>query len=95
MASLTRLTQLADDISLNTKIITEYLAAKNLDAPSFDEDGLTELLISPADKEAFSARSKLVVATKELHDLATGPKEGLRHLAWNVGIDHQRPTSVW
>ncbi|PVH87919.1 S-adenosyl-L-methionine-dependent methyltransferase [Cadophora sp. DSE1049] len=78
-----RLTELANVIAESTKIITQYLESKNLSAPSFDVDGLTELSISPADKEAYSARSKLVAATKELHDLAVGPKESLRHLAWD------------
>ncbi|KAH8592329.1 hypothetical protein B0O99DRAFT_630306 [Bisporella sp. PMI_857] len=83
MAALTRITELASEIAENTKIITEYLAAKNIEVPSFDEDGLTELAISPVDKGASTARSKLVAATKELHDLTVGPKESLRHLAWN------------
>jgi hypothetical protein len=79
----TRIGELAEEISLTSKIITEYLAIRGLPPPSFDEDGFTELSISPADTEAYTARSKLVAATKELHDLAVGPKESLRHLAWN------------
>lgn len=82
----TRLTELANAISENTKIITEYLAAKNLSGPSFDADGLTELPISPADKDAWTARSKVVAATRELQALTVGPKESLRHLAWDVII---------
>ena len=79
-----RIKQLADEISKSSKIITEYLASKKLPSPSFDEDGLDELQISPADTEAYTTRSRLVAATKELHDLAVGPKESLRHLAWDV-----------
>ncbi|CZR64269.1 related to sterigmatocystin 7-O-methyltransferase precursor [Phialocephala subalpina] len=78
-----RLTELANAISENTKIITDYLASKNLSAPSLDADGLVELPISPADKDAWTARSKLVAATKELQVLTVGPKESLRHLAWD------------
>jgi len=84
MASITHLTTLATTIAENTKIITDYLLLKNLPAPSFDVNGLTELPISPADKEAWTARSKVVSATRELHDLTVGPKESLRHLAWDV-----------
>ena len=84
--ALNRFAELADEISSNTKIITKYLTEKNITAPSFDEDGLTELAISPEDKEAYVARSRLVAATQELHDLTVGPKESLRHLAWNVSI---------
>jgi hypothetical protein len=79
-----RITELSGSIAENSKIITNYLAARNLPAPSFDVDGLTELAISPADAEAFAARSSLIAATKELHDLIMGPKESLRHLAWDV-----------
>lgn len=80
----TRLTELANVISENTKIITEYLESKNVSAPTFDVDGLTELPISPADKDAWAARSKVVAATKELQALTVGPKETLRYLAWDV-----------
>jgi len=86
-----RITQLADEISQTSKIIADYLASKNLPAPTFDEDGLTELSISPDDKEAYSARSKLVAATKELNALAVGPKESVRHLAWDVNIPLLNP----
>lgn len=81
-----RITELSGAIAENSKVITDYLAARNLPAPSFDVDGLTELAISPADPEAFAARSNLIAATKELHDLVLGPKEHLRHLAWDVKL---------
>lgn len=79
-----KITQLADEIARSSKVITDYLAENNLAAPSFDEDGLNELAISPTVENAYTARSRLISATKELHDLAVGPKEGLRHLAWDV-----------
>jgi hypothetical protein len=83
---MSRLIELATEIADNTKILAEHLASKNVDTPSFDIDGLTELPISPADKDAYAARSSIISATKELHDLTVGPKESLRHLAWNVCI---------
>lgn len=79
-----RFTELATTIADNTKILTAHISSKNLTAPSFSVDGLTELPISPADKDAYAARSKIIAATQELHDLTVGPKESLRHLAWNV-----------
>jgi hypothetical protein len=82
--AVAHITELASAITENAKIITDYLSSKNLPAPSFDVDGLSELPISPADGDAYVARSKLVAATKELHDLTVGPKESLRHLAWDV-----------
>jgi hypothetical protein len=84
MASIMHLTTLANTITENIKIITDYLTTRNLSAPSFDIDGLAELQISPVDREAWAARSKVVAATKELHDLTIGPKESLRNLAWDV-----------
>lgn len=85
-----RFAELATVIAESTTTITECLTVKGLSAPSFDVDGLTELPISPADKAAYSARLKLIAATKELHDLAVGPKESLRHLAWDVRFPWER-----
>ncbi|KAG4431838.1 hypothetical protein IFR05_012676 [Cadophora sp. M221] len=91
-----RLSELANLIAESTKTITKYLESNNLSAPSFDVDGLTELPISPTDKEACSARSRLVSATKELHDLAVGPKKacatwlGTPLTAFNVDVTNLR-----
>lgn len=84
MSSVKRITALADDISKNSKIVTDYLSEKNLEAASFDVDGLAAFPIDPNDEVAFRARLDLIAATKELHDLTLGPKEGLRYLAWDV-----------
>ena len=88
----TRITELSSSIAENSKLITEYLASKDLPTPSFDVNGLTELSISPADKEAFGARLNLIAAAKELHDLVLGPKEALRHLAWDVYMKSFHPS---
>ena len=84
MSSLKRITDLADKISINSKILTDYLASKGLEAASFDVEGLEEFPISSADEEPYRARLNVIAATKELHDITLGPKEGLRHLAWDV-----------
>jgi hypothetical protein len=84
MSSLKRITDLSDEISKNSKILTDYLSSKGIEAASFDVDGLDEFPISPADEEPYKARLKIIAATKELHDLSLGPKEGLRYLAWDV-----------
>ncbi|KAF8850350.1 S-adenosyl-L-methionine-dependent methyltransferase [Acephala macrosclerotiorum] len=83
MSSLKRITALSHEISKNSKILTDYLAEKGLEAASFDTDGLAEWPISPDHEEPFKARLSLIAATKELHDLSLGPKEGLRYLAWD------------
>jgi len=77
------MTALAMEISTNTKIVTDFLLSKGLAAPSFDVNGLIEFPISPEDKIPSKARMDLIAATKELHDIALGPKEGLRDLTWN------------
>jgi hypothetical protein len=86
MSSLSRMTKLSDEISKNTKIITEYLSSQGLEAASFDVDGLDEFPISAKDKVPFKARLELIAATKELHDISLGAKESLRYLAWDVSI---------
>ncbi|KAG9234888.1 O-methyltransferase-domain-containing protein [Amylocarpus encephaloides] len=83
MTSLERLTSLSDTIAEKTKIVTEYLSSKGLEAASFDVNGLDEFPISPDDKVPSQARLDLIAATRELHGLALGPKEGLRYLAWD------------
>ena len=78
------MTNLSNEIAKNTRILTEYLSSKSLEAPSFDVNGLDEFPVSPNDEVAFKARLDLIAATKELHDVTLGPKEGLRFLAWDV-----------
>jgi hypothetical protein len=82
--ALNTLTQLSNEIAANTKIVTDYLESKGLAAPSFDVNGLDEYPIPPTEEAPFKARLKLISLTKEMHDLALGPKEGLRLLAWDV-----------
>ncbi|RFU78682.1 s-adenosyl-l-methionine-dependent methyltransferase [Trichoderma arundinaceum] len=78
-----RMTILSQEIAAKTKIITDHLTANGLDAASFDVDGLVEFPISQDDEEPYKARLDLIALTKELHDIALGPKEGLRYLAWD------------
>lgn len=84
MASIERMTALATEISEKTKIVADYLSSKGLDAASFDANGLAEFPIPPEDEIPSKARLELAAATKELHDISLGPKEGLRYLAWDV-----------
>lgn len=83
--SVERLTALSQEIAAKTKIITDFLTAKGLDAASFDVNGLSEFPISVKDGEPYQARMDLIGLTKELHDIAVGPKETVRYLAWDVG----------
>lgn len=85
-ASVERMASLAAQISEKTKIITDYLTAKGLEAASFDAGGLAEFPIPSQDEVPFKARLELVALTQELHDIALTPKEGLRYLAWDVSL---------
>lgn len=82
--SIERITTLSQKISEKSKILTDYLTSKGLDAASFDVNGLDDFPISPDAQEVFTARFELVALTKELHDISVGPKENLRYLAWDV-----------
>jgi hypothetical protein len=84
--ALNSITKLSNEIAENTKIVTDYLDSKGLAVPSFDVNGLDEYPIPPSEEAPFKARLKLISLTKELHDLALGPKEGLRFLAWDVRL---------
>ena len=84
MGSVQRMSALAEEIAAKTKIVTEYLSSRGLEAASLDADGLAEFPISPQDEVPFKARLELIAATKELYDISLGPKEGLRYLAWDV-----------
>jgi len=86
MASVERMTLLAQKISENTAIITEYLTSKGLEAASFNVNGLAEFPIPQEDQVPFKARLELAAATRELHDIAVGPKEHLRDLSWQVRV---------
>jgi hypothetical protein len=84
MAPSNRLLQLADIISEKTRVITDFLASKGTEPPSFDVNRVAEYAISPNDTEAFEARLELIAATKELYALSHGPKDYVRNLCWDV-----------
>ncbi|PTB40951.1 uncharacterized protein TrAFT101_006102 [Trichoderma asperellum] len=92
--SVQRMTVLSQEIAAKTKIITDHLTAKGLDAASFDVNGLAEFPISQDDEEPYKARLELISLTKELHDIALGPKEGLRYLAWDC-VNTLSLQSIW
>jgi len=80
MASTDILIQLADEISSQAAIVTDYVKANNLPAPSFDSDGPLDPLPSGAPSEVEEARFALMSATKKLHALARGPGESIKWL---------------
>lgn len=87
MAPSNRLIELSNIISEKTRAITDYLASKGIEPPSFDVDGLPEYPISPDETIPFDAKLELIAASKELYALAHGPKDYIRNLCWDVSFD--------
>jgi hypothetical protein len=84
-SSSSRLVELTDIISTNTKKIDEYFAAEGLPKLTFDADGPPDFPVPNKNEEIAGARRAVVNATQELHDLMVGPRETIRWLAWSVG----------
>lgn len=79
-----RLIQLSSIVAAKAKIVTDFLASKGVDVPSFDVNALADYPITPNDTEAFEARLELIAASKELYAVAHGPKDYIRNLCWDV-----------
>ncbi|KAE8143092.1 hypothetical protein BDV38DRAFT_267671 [Aspergillus pseudotamarii] len=94
MASPNRLIVLSNVIAEKTKVISDFLASKGLEPPSFDVDGLADYAISPDDKEAYEARLELIAASKELYALAHGPKDHIRNICWDA-MDPLSLQAIW
>ncbi|KND88663.1 6-hydroxytryprostatin B O-methyltransferase [Tolypocladium ophioglossoides CBS 100239] len=81
---LDRLIFLSREIEEKTRVLTDHLRAKGLQAPSFHPDGLADFPLAQLDTEAKEARMEVIALTKELYDLTLGPREGLKTLAWDT-----------
>jgi hypothetical protein len=80
--STSNLIALAATITRETEKLDKYMKEHGNPAPSFDVDAPMDFPKLPADMKI--AREEIVRATKELGDLVTGPREGLRWMAWDV-----------
>ncbi|OGM47231.1 O-methyltransferase [Aspergillus bombycis] len=94
MAAPNRLIVLSNLIAEKTKVISDFLASKGLEPPSFDVDGLADYAISADDKEAYEARLELIAASKELYALSHGPKDHIRNLCWDA-MDPLSLHAIW
>lgn len=83
-SSVANLADLAQTIHEKTKIVTQYLTSHDLEAPSWDVNGVQEFPIPEGEHEAYNARVDLLAATKQLYDLTLGPKQGIQWLSWDV-----------
>ena len=77
-----RLIELAHTITRETEKLDKYLKESGSSMPSFDVDAPADFPRLP--EEIQRARQKVVESTKELGDLAVGPTEGIRWMAWDV-----------
>jgi hypothetical protein len=80
--STSSLIALAATITKETEKLDKYLKENGLPIPSFEADAPMDFPKLPAEMK--KAREEVVRATKELGDLVTGPREGLRWMAWIV-----------
>ncbi|KAI9839066.1 MAG: hypothetical protein M1838_004401 [Thelocarpon superellum] len=74
------MTDLAAEISKNATLITEYLAANKLPAPSFAADGPVDFPLPSSDGSLQAARIALLSATKTLYALTQGPTDTITNL---------------
>ncbi|KAJ5092932.1 hypothetical protein N7456_008793 [Penicillium angulare] len=81
---MSRIVELAQHIQQRTSDIDNYLLQNDLPTPSFDEDGPTDLNLSSV--EMAKARSDVLEATLELHDLILGPAMCLLPVYNGVGL---------
>lgn len=81
MTSTTPLVALAQDVSQQATVISEFLAANNFTQPSVTGDADYSPDLPPEIEEA---RRKLREAAKAIEALAAGPAEHLRWLSWSV-----------
>lgn len=82
-----RLITLSNVIAEKTKVISDFLASKGIDPPSFDVNALPDYPIPPSETVPFEARLELIAASKELYALAHGPKDYIRNLCWDVSAN--------
>ncbi|KAH6609932.1 O-methyltransferase [Trichoderma cornu-damae] len=83
-SSVDRLTTLSRNIEEKTRVLTDALRTKGLEAPSYRADGLSDIPLTEVDREAIKARQEIVELAKELHDLVLGPRESLKNMAWGA-----------
>lgn len=75
---------LAQKILMETQKLEAYMTENGLPIPGFDVN-------SPADfpklpEEVRESRREIIYATKQLRDLAIGPREKIRWGVWEVGV---------
>jgi hypothetical protein len=85
-----RLLELTNIISENTKAIDQFFAANGLPELSFSADSPLQFPVPSSNEEIQNARRKVILATRELHDLMVGPREHVRWMSWSVSASPRR-----
>lgn len=80
--SPSRMVALAQTITRETEKFEAYFKANGLPLPSFDAQAPADLPRLP--KEIQKSRQDIIFATKQLRDLAVGPRECVRWGTWGV-----------
>ncbi|KEY69468.1 hypothetical protein S7711_02007 [Stachybotrys chartarum IBT 7711] len=83
LSSLNKLTALSKNIEEKTKILTEELRSKGLEAPSFSPTGPADFPLSEVSLEVLQARDDVIAQAKELHDILLSPRVSLKTFAWD------------
>ena len=81
--SPSRMTVLSQTIARETEKLETYFKAEGLPLPSFDAQAPSDFPKLPEDIE--KSRREIILATKELGNLAVGPRESVRWGTWGVG----------
>ena len=91
MTSQPSLSELADVISANARVIEEFFKSNDtIPRPSFAPDGPIGFPCPPQVTHVYEARESLLNASKSLYQLALGPVESLFELAVRVGVGMHR-----
>ena len=78
------LTELAAQISANARSMTDLLGAQNMLSPTFAADAPPSVPIGPEYEEIQTARMALVEAASTIRDLALGPDDAMKWMAFLV-----------
>lgn len=81
MSSASPIEDLAEQVAVATKTLSEFLRSNGHGQPSFDREAPSTTLPPAAPKEILVARQNLTEAALKLYQLATGPSEYLPRLA--------------
>lgn len=83
-SSTTNMIALSKKIAKETEKLEAYMKENGLTMPSFDVDAADDFPRLPEDIQR--SRLEIIHATKELRDLAVGPRESVRWGVWEVSL---------